>query len=385
MAGPLDSRANTPGSGRPAPRLQLVEDGADAPQRRPITVLYVEDDADDVFLLGRHLDRLPSFQVEYAHAPSLSAARAMMARHRFDVVLCDFWLGCETTIPLIDELKMSIAPCPVVLVSSLENDDIELIGRRAGAAGFVAKADLSAASLDRIFSTLLPPEAEPAPAEPTGGGIARWLRALLRSLDRVHASSTLAVDGDDLDADARALFAEIAYNSGEIRGDIMDKLAGLERATRQGASAFRFDAVPYVVDAVRVLESRAAGVVPVVFHAPSLPIVVEASPTLFGDLIQGFFAEAIEQVSAGRGVAVSPFVIDGCLEVDLAAYPAGAVTADGAETDADAEKTRAAAEARRFLVETLARACGGTASFAHPEDPAASIGRLRIPLRPPSD
>ncbi len=225
-------------------RLHVVEDGAAAPQRRPITVLYVEDDEDDVFLLGRYLEDLPSFEVEYAHAATLAAARSMIARHRFDVVLCDFWLGSETTIPLIDELKSAIVPCPVVLVSSLENDDIELIGRRAGAAGFVAKADISASTLDRVFNTLLPPdETEGAEGVP-GRGVARWLRALLRSLDRVHAASTLALADNETARGVQDLMEDIVSNSTEIRSDIIDKLAGLERATRQGAGVKRFDACP---------------------------------------------------------------------------------------------------------------------------------------------
>jgi CheY-like chemotaxis protein len=381
MVGPLDSRSTPVVGGRQPHRLHVVEPGSGLPQRRPITVLYVEDDADDVFLLGRHLDQLASFQVEYAHVPSLAAARSMMARHRFDVVLCDFWLGCETTIPLIDELKMSIVPSPVVLVSSLENDDIELIGRRAGAAGFVAKADLSAAALDRIFNTLLPPEAAERPRAPSAGGVAAWLKALLASLDRVHATSTLALGDADTDEAARALIAEIVSNSGDIRDDIMDKLAGLERATRQGSSSLRFDAVPYVADAVRVLEQRAAPGARVVFQVPSLPILIEASPHLFGDLIQGFFAEAVEHVAAGVSVLVSPFVSEGHLEVDVTADLTQAARAASDAEPEEAEKTQAAAEARRFLVETLARACGGTADFARPDHPDVMVGRLRIPLR----
>lgn len=376
MVGPLDRRADFVGSARQT-RLQVVDNGTGVPQRRPITVLYVEDDADDVYLLGRHLESLPNFHVEFAHAPTLSAARAMTARHRFDVVLCDFWLGSETTIPLIDELKGAVVPSPVVLVSSLENEDIELIGRRAGAAGFVAKADLSPATLDRVFNTLLPPEDDGRRAQP-GTGVARWLKALLRSLDRVHAASTLALADDDTAKGVQELMADIVSNSSEIRNDIMDKLAGLERLTRQSSGARRFDAVPYFADAVRAALTRCRDGAEIAFTQPAMPVMVDSNPAIFADLIQGFFAEAVDQVAAGRSVSVVPFVVDGQLEVEVVALrPALAVDAP---SDEDGARAVAAAEARRFLVETLARACGGEASFD--PDGGPMVARLVIPLRP---
>jgi len=378
MVGPLDRRADSLGNIRPH-RLQIVEHGSGVPQRRPITVLYVEDDADDVFLLGRHLDGLRSFEVEFAHAETLALARSMIARHRFDVVLCDFWLGSETTIPLIDELKSAVVPCPVVLVSSLENEDIELIGRRAGAAGFVAKADLSPAALDRVFSTLLPPEDGGPQGDQPGGGVARWLKALLRSLDRVHAASTLAMAQDDAARGVHDLMADIVSNSSEIRADVIDKLAGLERATRQGSGSRRFDALPYIADAVRIVEARASAGAAVDFTMPSMPVTIETSPALFADLVQGFFAEAAEEIARGRSLSIVPFVVDGRLEIEILALKPIRDEDLPPPDDEAAARGIAAAGARRFLVETLARACGGEAVFEGRSGPM--IGRLVLPLR----
>lgn len=377
MAGPLDNRAGAAGGVRPQQRLQVVDRDGAVPARRPISVLYVEDDEDDVFMMRRRLDGLPSFSVDFAHAPRLSAARSMLDRHRFDVVLCDFWLGCETTIPLIDDLKSAVIPCPVVLVSSLENDDIELIGRRAGAAGFVAKADLSSAALDRIFATLLPGEDRTADPDQS---VARWLRGLLRGLDRVHAASAIALgDQDELSLGTHEMLSEIASDSAEIRADILDKLAGLERATRRnGGATIRFDAVPYLVDAVSAL--RMTGIGTVNFVAPLVPIPLETNPTLFGDLMQGFFAEAQAWLSDGGTVTVTPMVRAGRLDVMVEADGAPRPAAETSEPEAAREA--AAAETRRFLVETLARAIGGDASFVRAVDEAARYeGRLQVPLR----
>ncbi len=136
--------------------------------------------------------------------------------------------------------------------------------------------------------------------------------------------------------------------------------------------------MPYFADAVRILMRRAAAGADVVFTTPAMPIMIESSPALFADLIQGFFAEAGEQVAAGRSVSVAPFVVDGQLEVEILGHPhvEGAEASTGGERD---PRASAAADARRFVVETLARASGGSASFDR-ED-GRLIGRLAIPLR----
>lgn len=369
-----------PGSEPIRRHLRVV--GADAPHavREKIAVLYVEDDDDDIFLLGHQLAGLGSFDVDFVHASTLAEARSAIERRRFDVIFCDFWLDSETSIPLIAELKAAAGAVPVVLVSSLENDDIELIGRRAGADGFVAKADLTAASLERIFSTLLRPrEGGSGAGERTDGGAAAWLRALLRSLDRVHAASALAMAEKNGEADRLADFLyEILGNSEELRADIRDKLAGLERATAAGSATARFDAIPYLAHAVRRQATRARGTAAIGFRAPILPVQIETNATLFGDLVDGFMAEAGELVEAGRPVDIGLAVGGGLMTVWLTAdarVPAGTERGDIAE---------AAANERRFLVETLARAIGGRLAFAgdaDADDLGDALARLEVPLR----
>lgn len=356
-------------------RLHRSGPGDVASLRRPISVLSVEDDESDAHLMGRYLTDLDSFAAEVAHAPSLDVARRMLDRHRFDVVICDFWLGEETSIPLIDEIRTTARACPVVLVSSLENEDIELIGRRAGAAGFMAKDDLSAQALERVFVTLLSGE-DARPAARPGSGVGPWLRALLRSLDRVHAASTLALasGADAATLDARRFLDDIVTNSAEIRSDVIDKLAGLERATRnRSGGPIRFDAVPYLADAAEALRLRAGEMDAVTFVVPAMPLVIESSPTLFGDLMQGFFAQAHDAVAAGAAVTISPLVRDGhlVLTLDVATRHASAAGGDA--------KAAAAAETRRFLVETLAKATGG--HFVETMRTDGRSAELAVPMR----
>ncbi|WP_237152593.1 response regulator [Oryzibacter oryziterrae] len=362
-------------SGTLSRRLRLVDADFPPPERRKIAVLYVEDDTDDIYLLGHQLRMMPSFDVDFVHASTPADARFEVTQRSYDVVLCDFWLGSETTIPLIDELKSNCAQTPIVLVSSLENDDIELIGRRAGADGFVAKGDLTSASLDRVFNTLLP--VSPAPVSRPEGAAA-WLRGLMESLDRARALLPPPNGDDDDSLRLREFMDEILGRSDATRQDVMEKLAGLERATRDGAGVTRIDAAAYVTDAVRKQSLRARGGATFQFRAPLIPIMLEASPTLFGDTIDGFFAEAGDLLEDGISVSAGLRIEAGHLLVSLSAG-----VWEAPEIRGDLSIVEAAAIERRFLIETLARACGGTVAFG--EDALATdegeVARLEIPLR----
>jgi CheY-like chemotaxis protein len=373
-----DSREGTPVTERVAQRLRLVDaDGAVAP-RRAVSVLYVEDDREDVYLLRRQLKALPSFDVQFSHAATVADARAMTAARRFDVVLCDFWLGHETTIAFIDDLKIAADPSPVVLVSSLDNEDIELIGRRAGAAGFVAKADLSAAAIDRIFATLLPDEVavdHPSTEEQPAGGAAGWLRALIRGLDAFQAAGA-GRRGNARPSAFETVMDDIMPAADDLRADLRRTLAGIERSAAAGMPAVsRFDAVPHLADAVARAELQRGD--DICFVQPAVPLMIEACPALFPDLLQGFFAEASDAL--GAPLAIEPSIQHGRLVVEIVAGPPPCGDRRGRALRGHA---RAAVDARRLVVETLAVTLGGR--FVVPDVPAGggTLARLEIPLRP---
>ncbi|ODN69817.1 response regulator [Methylobrevis pamukkalensis] len=294
MSGSFDSTSD--GQMREGNLRRLVAVGPDAelPARRRIRVLCVEDDPEDVFLLDRYLKGLALHEAEVVFAASLGEAREHIQAARFDVCLCDFWLGCETTMPLIDEIRLSLGGCPIVLMSSLDNEDIELIGRRSGTCGFIGKADLSSASLDRILATILPRRAAVVSDE-SEDEVQTWLRALLASLDKIHAASSLALvdPGGGLDHLAEQLLGDIEADSSEIRQDIVAKLLAFEKAARSRARHALFDVVPGIVDVVDQLTPRLDGRSRGEMHflVPRMPIRVEGAPELFADLLQGFLAE----------------------------------------------------------------------------------------------
>lgn len=329
-------------------RLRLVDASDAGVERRAITVLHVGDAPEDTFLIGRLVGALPSFAATFVAAGTREAALSALSRQPCDVVLCEFWMAGRTTMALINEIKR-VADVPVILTSALDNDDIELIGRRAGADGLLTKSDLAVATLDRVFSTLLPRR------QASRRDAAAMLRALMSNL---HATG-LALRPERS--------ADRATSREARRAALARSIADLEASSRFGAGVQRFDAIPFFIDAVKKQDLRSTGGT-VTFLAPSLPLPIETSPTLYADLVEGFLAEAGDAAAAGGAATVSLRVASGRL--------IATVRQSGGESIATDAEARAAAVERRLLIRGLARACGGVVAFS-----TRSGHVLDVPLR----
>jgi len=370
MAHTVDPPAR-PGSGegarRPVPFRLVPKRAAQAP--RPVSILLLEPMAADAAAVAAALADIAGYDVTLVRADGLHAALGFLAEGRFDLVLCNFWLGEETSVPFIAEAREGP---PIVLYSDLDNEDIPLIGRRAGAAGFLARADLTPEALGAVLATLL----GNAPGREAGrGSIADWLRSLLKTIDRVHAASALAQAGRERRpaGEERGFVADIVEDSADLRYEILEKLSGLEAATLAAPRPARIDVVPVIADAVR----RSADGAPeagarVAFSPPSMPIHVEADPSALLDLVQGLVAEGMDDRSAVA--ELRPSIRAGDLVLELV---------PGETPPEMPERTlpRIIAEARRAVVAKLAEKLGGSFEV---EAGAGRIARLTVPLRPPA-
>ncbi|CAI9415384.1 hypothetical protein ANOBCDAF_03452 [Pleomorphomonas sp. T1.2MG-36] len=332
-----------------ARRLRLVDASDTGVERRAITVLHIGDAPEDTFLIGRLVGALPSFAATFVAAGTREAALSALSRQPCDVVLCEFWMAGRTTMALIDEIKR-VADVPVILTSALDNDDIELIGRRAGADGLLTKSDLAVATLDRVFSTLLPRR------QAARRDAATMLRALMSNL----YAAGLALRPERS--------ADRSANQEIKRAALARSIADLEAASRFGAGVQRFDAIPFFTDAVKKQDLRADAGGTVTFLAPSLPLPIETSPTLYADLVEGFLAEAGDAAAAGGVATVSLRAASGRLIATVRQSGGKPIAAD--------TEARAAAAERRLLIEGLARACGGVVAFS-----TRSGHALEVPLR----
>lgn len=117
-----------------------------------IRILLVEDDDADALLLRSQIDGARQFQVELQRANTLAEATAALAESDFDAILLDLSLPDAAGFDAIDAIQACHANIPIVVLTGLEDAELERQMLRAGVQDYLPKSDLSARLLCRILT-----------------------------------------------------------------------------------------------------------------------------------------------------------------------------------------------------------------------------------------
>ncbi|MFN7726892.1 MAG: sigma-54-dependent transcriptional regulator [Rubrivivax sp.] len=99
-------------------------------------VLVVDDEAG----MRHFLEKALASRVGQVHsADSAEAAQALLARHRYDVVILDITLPGQDGLGLLRDLRAAGNPCEVVLITAFADLDTAIAALRAGANDFLLK------------------------------------------------------------------------------------------------------------------------------------------------------------------------------------------------------------------------------------------------------
>ncbi|MDR3475066.1 MAG: response regulator [Devosia sp.] len=138
-----------------------AEDGLDPfsdhalPRARDIVkVLLVDDDPVDVALVKQASLGGNQMDLFYVACATIPVAMTALAHETFDVAMVDYWLGHETSIALIQDVRREFG-LPCILLTGLDTPDIRRIGFRAGAAGFLAKDGLFVQAIESAVLSAL--------------------------------------------------------------------------------------------------------------------------------------------------------------------------------------------------------------------------------------
>lgn len=129
--------------------------GTSAPLRRAMSLLLVEDDRADARLVTEFLRRSRFFAHDITAATDQAEAIACAGEKPFDLVILDYWLRTEASLPLSSSWTAAFAGLPILLVTSVDVADIQSLALACGASGYLHKNDLSPSSLDAVIRTLL--------------------------------------------------------------------------------------------------------------------------------------------------------------------------------------------------------------------------------------
>ena len=111
-----------------------------------IRVLLVEDDDDDFVLVQ---DLFAEIGERYKLQRVMSYEEAIELDDRYDVCLLDYRLGAHDGLELMQDLRRRGFRCPMILLTGQDDDTVDRMAMRAGAADYLIKGQIDAQNLER--------------------------------------------------------------------------------------------------------------------------------------------------------------------------------------------------------------------------------------------
>lgn len=120
-------------------------------QERPIQILLIEDDPDDVLLIQKALRETPHFSFEVHSAQSLAKAADFLKKKTPSVILLDLSLPDSMGLATLLKLKESSGDVPVIVLTGLADEHTALEAMRAGAQDYLIKGEIERKVLPRFI------------------------------------------------------------------------------------------------------------------------------------------------------------------------------------------------------------------------------------------
>ncbi|MCG3125406.1 MAG: Adaptive-response sensory-kinase SasA [Phycisphaerae bacterium] len=182
---------------RPPPSAEVISDVAECavlPREtetcalRP-TVVVIDDDAGDVEILRRNLDRIPAFHYALVHCPTAARGRAALAGSSSSVVFLDYRLGADDGVAALRGLRAAPFLGPIIAITGQGDEYAVADLMRAGADDYVAKGDITPDLLQRAIRNAASQHARRC-TEAHNRQLLAELSAAKRSLERKNARLT---------------------------------------------------------------------------------------------------------------------------------------------------------------------------------------------------
>ena len=140
-----------------------------AKRRKPVRVLFVEDNPGDARLVKEALAETPIAEFELTHVQHLQEGLRRLARHKFDVVLLDLLLDGTPRLGALLEIYEQSARVPVVVLSGLEDASVRRWARKEGAREYLIKGRVES----EVLADVLREAAEQGASKQTGARLER--------------------------------------------------------------------------------------------------------------------------------------------------------------------------------------------------------------------
>lgn len=119
------------------------------PFSKCIKILIIDDDEDDFLLISDSLKNIPNrlFEIEWAPNYQKGLDRVIALEH--DVYIIDYYLGAYTGLHLIREAIKANCEAPMILLTGVNNPEVDVAAAQMGAFDYLVKGDLNSDRLER--------------------------------------------------------------------------------------------------------------------------------------------------------------------------------------------------------------------------------------------
>ncbi len=122
------------------------------PESKIVRILIVDDDEDDYIIASNLIAQIISnyrFQADWC--PGYADALQKICSGGYDIYFIDYHLGSRTGLDLITEALQNNCEEPMVLLTGVGNQEIDLLAAQAGAVDYLVKAEMTAEKLERCI------------------------------------------------------------------------------------------------------------------------------------------------------------------------------------------------------------------------------------------
>lgn len=120
-------------------------------QDKNIRVLLVEDDADDYILFKENLEEIKVNTYTLTWASTYEKALELVKENDHDICFFDYLLGAHTGLDLMQECQKAGLDAPVIILTGLGNQQMDMRSMELGAADYLVKAEIDVEQLERCI------------------------------------------------------------------------------------------------------------------------------------------------------------------------------------------------------------------------------------------
>ena len=114
-----------------------------------ISILIVEDDEDDYFLVSDHIEDIEEHHFTTVWASNYDDGLKKLKEGVYDICLVDFLLGQKTGLNLLREVRELAIETPIILLTGRGNKEVDHEATLLGATDYLIKSELETETLER--------------------------------------------------------------------------------------------------------------------------------------------------------------------------------------------------------------------------------------------